>query len=53
MKNTAQKDKNNQTKSQAPVKYPELSDFELEVVCGGGNICRSCTSSVNSGGVKA
>ena len=24
----------------APVKYPELSDAELEVVCGGGNIFR-------------
>lgn len=22
----------------APVKYPELSDAELEVICGGGNL---------------
>ncbi len=23
---------------QPPVKYPELSDAELEVICGGGNL---------------
>jgi hypothetical protein len=27
-----------QSQPVAPVKYPELSDAELEIVCGGGNL---------------
>ena len=40
MKNTTKKDKNPQVQPQAAVKYPELSNSELEVICGGGNIRR-------------
>ena len=55
MKNTTKKDKNTQVQPQAAIKYPELSDSELEVVCGGGNIFRrrGSSSSLSSGGVKA
>jgi hypothetical protein len=40
MKNNTKKDQTTQVKPQAPVKYPELSDSELEIICGGGNIFR-------------
>jgi hypothetical protein len=38
MNNNTKKDQKPQTKPEATVKYPELSDSELEIICGGGNL---------------
>ncbi|MGF1539566.1 MAG: hypothetical protein ACFCU5_03800 [Pleurocapsa sp.] len=40
MNNNTKKDQKTQIQPQASVKYPELSDSELEIICGGGNILR-------------
>ncbi|MGF1539567.1 MAG: hypothetical protein ACFCU5_03805 [Pleurocapsa sp.] len=38
MNNNTKKDQKTQIKPQTSVKYPELSDSELEIICGGGNL---------------
>jgi hypothetical protein len=38
MKNNTKKDQKTQIKPQNTIKYPELSDSELEIICGGGNL---------------
>jgi len=38
MNKTTKGNQQKQIQSQDTVKYPELNDFELEIICGGGNL---------------